>query len=599
MRKSLLFLVLAFVAINVFGFNPPLDKPLKYVDAREFQVINRGFNSVEPMYTRIPDALKDMCYPETWRGLQDATGVGIRFRTNTKVIGVRYNLKFKFGMTWQAYTGIRGTDLYILGEDDNEWHYINTSRPTNDSIIEKCYTKDMDGQMHEFLIYLPLYDGINWLEIGVDSTATIAYPAVENPILHKRIVFYGTSVLQGGCASRPGMTQTTILQRELGLECVNVGISGNGNMRPKNAEVLAAMEDVICYVIDPLMNCTHTLIDTGSIAFIRTIHDAHPDVPIIMVAAQNPVHPFRENGAAVINKTWYNRYEQLKAEGIDNLYYVHDTGFTGKHEAGTVDGSHFTDYGFQCYAEILLPHIKRALGQITIVGHRGSWKGVENTLDAFKFGVESGYTALETDVRITKDNHFVCWHDGNLKECGLPKVVIADTKLQKLQKLDLTQKRAWGETFTGKLCTFEEYLDFCKANKVTPVIELKWTRGITETDLSNLPQLVQIVKDRGMMHDVIFISFMKAPLQWIRDNESADVKLQFLCYAHTERASFEWMKANHIDLDVCKGFSKEMVERYHKAGLKVNCWTIDDEPTFEEALYFGVDMVTTNKIPSK
>lgn len=232
---------------------------------------------------------------------------------------------------------------------------------------------------------------------------------------------------------------------------------------------------------------------------------------------------------------------------------------------------------------------------VMLVGHRGSSYGIENTLDAFSEGIHRGYPALETDIRVTKDGHFVCSHDGRLSEWGFEKIVIENTTLKKLQKLALHQKR-WNTYYDGKITTFEEYLDLCKERNIIPVIEFKHTTGINEKDISNLPKALQIVKDKGLMDKAVFISFMKAPLQYIREHEAPSANVQFLCMPHTERGSFEWMKQYHIDLDICQGFSREMVERYHAAGLKVNCWTIDNPAVARETVDFGVDMLTTNKL---
>lgn len=233
--------------------------------------------------------------------------------------------------------------------------------------------------------------------------------------------------------------------------------------------------------------------------------------------------------------------------------------------------------------------------EVLLIGHRGSSEGVENTLDAYRAGADRGYYGLETDIHVTKDGYFVCSHDDVLTEWNYPKVMIEKTTLKKLRALNLVQKR-WDQTYQGKITTFEEYLDLCIEKNVTPVIELKYTTGITHTNTSNVPRLVQIVKDKGLIHRAIFISFMREPLQYIRDHEDPSIQLQYLCYPHTERPYFEWMKREHIDLDICRGFSRELVERYHAAGLKVNCWTIDDADWANEEVDFGVDMITTNKL---
>ena len=156
-------------------------------------------------------------------------------------------------MMHMADTGIKGTDLYIWDEDTRSWQFVNCNRPVRidndirprqDSIQSKVYVDRLDGKMHEYMLYLPLYDGVRWIEIGVDSTAVIKQPVLNSPQVGKKFVFYGTSILQGGCACRPGMVATSIIQRDLDVECVNLGFSGEGKMDSCMARAMATIPDV-------------------------------------------------------------------------------------------------------------------------------------------------------------------------------------------------------------------------------------------------------------------------------------------------------------------------------------------------------------------
>ena len=381
------------------------DKPaLRYVDAREFRIINHGWpdsGSVHTLssYTRIPTYLKDSIRQELWdRGLNSA-GIGIRFATNSKRIGIRYNLHSNFHMAHMADTGIKGTDLYIWVEEEGKkssflrsasddrqsrarssrsskssksssghWAYVNTNRPSKDSIQSKVYVENMDGEMHECLIYLPLYDGVNWMEIGVDSDAVLTQPMLDNPRQKMRIVNYGTSIMHGGCASRTGMAATNIMQRELNVEMVNLGVSGEGKLVYPMARAMAEMDDVIAYIIDPVPNCTQMMCDTLTYDFIRIIRSARPRVPIIMV--EGPMYPYAKFDSyfrdylPAKNEAFRKNYERLKAEGDENLYYVTCEGLTGPDEEGTVDGIHLTDLGFRAYADKLEQVIREVVKEV-------------------------------------------------------------------------------------------------------------------------------------------------------------------------------------------------------------------------------------------
>ena len=359
---TLLSIVLSTFVSN--AQNIPFDS-LRFVDASEFRIINRAFADTVPLYTRVPDSKWHMLRDELKWGMGCSTGIGVRFRTNSRTVAVRYRLRYDFAMSWMAYTGIKGTDLYILA-DDNRWNYLATSKPRRDSVQTAVYTRHLDGREHEFLLNLPLYDGVTKLEIGVEPQAQICYPKAENPRTKGgKIVFFGTSVMQGGCATRPGMTQTNILQRELGVECCNLGVSGQGKLYLENAELLSQTDDAICFVIDPIMNCSIGMVDTLAVPFVRLLRQHYPKVAIVMVEGLIiPTLPFdrqERDKSEAINSLFFEKYRQLRREGIRDLYYVRDRGFTADNAEGTVDGVHLTDLGFQQYSDQLLPLLRKII----------------------------------------------------------------------------------------------------------------------------------------------------------------------------------------------------------------------------------------------
>lgn len=341
---------------------------LRYVDARQFRIINRGYLDTMPALTRIPDALQDDTRPEIFELAQCSAGIGIRFRTNSSTIAARYQLKNDEIMNHMPFTGIKGSDLYVLTEKDNTWHYLATIRPQEGKEQQRKYVTRMDGKMHEYLIYLPLYDGVNRFEIGVDSTAELAYPMAENPRNGGKIVFFGTSIMQGGCASRTGVTQTNQLQRILNRECVNMGFSGSAKLYEQNARMLLKMdEDIAMYVIDPLMNNPKDMVDTLSYQFMKILVTNITDKPILMIPAEK--QPNQEFDTLLCknnplrNAYWKRTYLQLRKEGHKNLYYMDSCDFAGKDGEGTVDNVHLTDIGFNNYVQAILPYLKRLLGR--------------------------------------------------------------------------------------------------------------------------------------------------------------------------------------------------------------------------------------------
>lgn len=228
-----------------------------------------------------------------------------------------------------------------------------------------------------------------------------------------------------------------------------------------------------------------------------------------------------------------------------------------------------------------------------LVGHRGSNIGVENTAEAFVNGAERNYDFLECDVRVTADGQFVICHDSDTKRLG-GSLEVADATLAQLKADSLRQERH-GENYSGEICTLGEYLDICRRYSIKPVIELKWSTGINSDDFSNIPALIAAIEAEGFIDNCIIISSMKPCLEYIRSNWPA-VELQFLGFRNW-RDSFNWCDSLRIDADIDHAYlSAEAVDSLHRAGLKVNCWTVDDLDRARELKDMGVDIITTNAI---
>ncbi|MDE6270022.1 MAG: SGNH/GDSL hydrolase family protein [Muribaculaceae bacterium] len=346
-------------------------KAWNYVNALDLRIINKGWNTTTTPYTRLPAVLEDSVRPTLWERQSCSAGIGVRFATNSKRVGVKYQLTYNTHMIHMADTGLKGTDLYIF-EGDSVWRHVNTNRPNlakdtdpEDKIVENTYINNLDGKMHEFMIYLPLYDGVENLWVKVDSGAVITSGRPKLIDVDKKIVAYGTSIMQGGCASRTGMASTNILSRELNCEIVNLGFSGEGKMDQCMARAMAQIEDADMFILDPVPNCTEMMCDTLTYDFVNILRKARPDVPIVMV--EGPIYPYARYDSyfgsylPAKNAAFRRNYERLKAENPDNLYYVDSVNLDGVEDDGTVDGIHLTDLGFRHYANKLRPVLQSIL----------------------------------------------------------------------------------------------------------------------------------------------------------------------------------------------------------------------------------------------
>ncbi|MBQ4367793.1 MAG: hypothetical protein II786_06900 [Muribaculaceae bacterium] len=237
-----------------------------------------------------------------------------------------------------------------------------------------------------------------------------------------------------------------------------------------------------------------------------------------------------------------------------------------------------------------------------IVGHRGSMWGVENTRAAFVNGARAGAWGLECDIHTTADGTFVVCHDSNTKRIGGTEDNFASLTTAQSLAIPLTQTRR-GITYAGHLMTLAEYLDVCNEQQVVPVVEIKWSTNIHTSDkspqdntLDGVPALINLLKQKGCLDRVVIISFMSAVIEYIHLNYP-EVKVQVLAGDGDIEQWVDWCIARNIDLDVAHNIlTQAAVDRLHRAGLKVNVWTVDDPTVFSRLQDWGVDFITTNAI---
>ena len=228
------------------------------------------------------------------------------------------------------------------------------------------------------------------------------------------------------------------------------------------------------------------------------------------------------------------------------------------------------------------------------VGHRGCNIGVENTAEAYRNGVDVyGYDGLECDVRVTKDGFYVISHDETTNRLG-GNLTVANATLAELRAETYTQTRG-GLTYTGHICTVAEYLAICVEKGVFPVIELKWTTGINNNDMSNFDGLAHLVIDQGLTDKVIFLTSMKKSQEYIAEHYPQFTR-QWLCNANWE-GNEEWCKQYGLHPSISIGnFDEATVKAFHNMGLNVAMWTVDTKANYLKYGNMGVYMMTCNSL---
>ena len=352
MRLLLPLLLLATTALTA--------QTLQWRDIRDFGIEGQGWTDTKHPFDRFPAKAETLVRPAVWSLSQNSAGLLARFTSNAKSIRARWTLtKANLALPHMPATGVSGLDLYIR-DPQGRYHWVGAGRPekqTNDTALASGF----DGAPHEFVVYLPLYNGVESVEIGVPAEASIG-KAPARPAL-RPVVVYGTSITQGGCASRPAMAYPAILGRRFDWPMINLGFSGNGRNEPEVAKLLAEL-DPAAYVIDSLPNIGPDDAPKLVEPFIRALRAARPSTPIVLV--ENVTYSGSDYIAAKkqrsegANKVLRQAYEKLIREGDKYLTYIPGGDLLGDDGEGAVDGTHPTDLGFTRMADV----IGRDLAQI-------------------------------------------------------------------------------------------------------------------------------------------------------------------------------------------------------------------------------------------
>ncbi|HEY3371407.1 MAG TPA: SGNH/GDSL hydrolase family protein [Prolixibacteraceae bacterium] len=358
MKCLLLILILSF-SIAESGMAASSDS-LKYVNGDGFELIGKGFSDTQSRYERLPASLEARTRPDVWTLSKNCSGLALRFHTDSRIIAAKWEVTGNVTMNHFAPSGIKGLDLYCLNK--GKWEFVNSARPTAKTSTA-IIIDHMDKTDREYMLYLPLYDGLVNLELGVESSATIGSPQIDSPQKDKPVVFYGTSITQGGCASRAGMAYPNQLSRMLDRQIINLAFSGNGQLDLEIAEAMAEI-DASCYVIDCLPNVSTAQMNEKYIRFLDIIREKKPTVPILLL--ENIDYPFMYFDQTVFSSiqeknVLLKKIYSGQKKGDSHIYYLKADQLIGDDGEGTVDGVHLTDLGFIRMSQSLYPVIRKLI----------------------------------------------------------------------------------------------------------------------------------------------------------------------------------------------------------------------------------------------
>ena len=363
-------LVLFALTPSLFAAGPALDPAtakvdpatgVQWFDVRALGLEGQGWADTKAPFDRLPARAEKTARPPVWGLSRHSTGLCVRFVTDATIVHARWTVTSKnLAMPHMPATGVSGLDLYVKTAA-GKWQWVANGRPTAETNTVALASGLAAGEK-EFVLYLPLYNGVSSVEIGVPKGAALKKADARPAEKQKPMVFYGTSITQGGCASRPGMVHTAILGRKLDRAVINLGFSGSGTLDPDIAELLGEL-DASVFVLDCLPNLNPAQVAERTEPFVKALRKAKPTTPILLVEDRTytnaPALPALAKRNADSRAALKKAFDALVAAGDKNLYDLAGDKLLGDDGEGTVDGSHPTDLGFMrqadAFAEALAP----------------------------------------------------------------------------------------------------------------------------------------------------------------------------------------------------------------------------------------------------
>jgi hypothetical protein len=336
--------------------------PLAWHDVTTWGVEGRAFGDLERKrwFDRFPASADGQVTPAVWNLSRDSAGMMVRFKTDSSYIWADYTLfRERINGVNMTPIGASGLDLYAR-DDAGKWRWVGVARPEKKEVrVELANT--LKPGLREYAIYLPLYNGVEKLSVGIAPSSAFEPLA---PRTDKPIVFYGTSITHGASASRPGMVHTAILGRRFDRSVINLGFSGNGRMDAAVGDLLIKIDAAI-YVIDCLPNMGAAAVREKCIPLVNQLRAARPATPIVLVEdrryTNSWIQPKRDQDHSDNHAALREAYEKLKAAGVTGLFYIGGDDLLGADGEGATDGSHPNDLGFLRQADVMEPILRAAL----------------------------------------------------------------------------------------------------------------------------------------------------------------------------------------------------------------------------------------------
>ncbi len=338
------------------GLSPVVSDGIRWIaaDSPELELSGFAWFAQEHLFRRLPASPAWPIPPMVDKLANNTSGGKLRFKTNSTRVQIRVKRGPMEPSDTLAYTGKSGFDLYIGPPGEECFRAVTRVAPWQTEFVCQLFAGEREDRC--FTLYFPLYQSVESVEIGIGADALLSLPP---PLLDpdRQVVVYGTSITQGGCASRPGMSYTNILSRRIKRHFLNFGFSGSGRGEPELAHLLASLPSPSLYILDYEANIGDNYAPTLQ-KFIPILLEKHPQTPILVMScypfASRPVSQQRLEATKAAVASFINANAPVVFfDGSDML--GDDFGEC------LVDGVHATDMAFYRMANALQPKILELL----------------------------------------------------------------------------------------------------------------------------------------------------------------------------------------------------------------------------------------------
>jgi len=351
-RLVLLFVIVVFVLCFLFTKTLNLRTTEFYLgpksiwtDCKNLQIQGKGWKNTESFYDRLPAKAKKNVPREVWKLSKNPAGISIHFTTDASSIDVKWKLNSEtLALPYMSVNAVSGLDLYSRHKGQ-KWQFLNNAQPDSLTNTASFHL----NQAEEYMLYLPLFNGVKSVLLAVPKGKKLAAPDKSKNPPQKPVVFYGTSITQGACASRPAMAAVAIVGRKMNVPVINLGFAGNARMELTLARLLAEL-DASVYVIDCLWNMTEKDVHQRFEPFVKELRRLRPATPIVLAEDSSYKNHSPTSKGIIVRSI----YEKLKEQEFTDLHFLSNKSMLGTDTEGTIDGVHPNDLGMMRLADVFV-----------------------------------------------------------------------------------------------------------------------------------------------------------------------------------------------------------------------------------------------------